>query len=222
MGADVKAARGYLFQRVLDTLLREDVGGCVSRGRLSSVAPSSLTRAGGGTSPGQWLVVERGGEVDRVWLPVRPSAHMQDWCFDAGRQVVAERDGALLFPEPEELVRWLLPPGTPDEEECLKAFGHEFRTALEHRLCCEAERQRLFAGAATGGTPGGEWWERLLHHDRLASFQDHPYYPTARAKVGFGLADLERYAPEFQPIFALRWLALPKALLPVQGEERPA
>jgi siderophore synthetase component len=224
MGAEVSQARRYLFQRTVDTLLREDVGGCISRARFSSLPPSGVSAAGDGGAQGGWLVVDGGGEAARVWLPVWPSEHMQDWRFDASRPVVAEQGGALLSPEePVELVRWLQPPGTPDEEACLREFTHEYRTALEHRLRCEAERERLFAAgdSTPGGTVPGSWWERLLHHDRLASFLDHPYYPTARAKVGFGLGELEHFAPEFRPTFELRWLALPKGLLPVQGA-RPA
>jgi siderophore synthetase component len=213
-------ARRYLFHRTLDTLLREDVGGCVSRGRLSSVPPSGLSVADGARA-GSWLVVDGTGEVERVWLPVVPSGHMQDWRFDAGRPVVAERAGALITSEePAELVRWLQPPGTPEEETCLREFSFEYRTALEHRLRCEAELERLFE--AQEGTAPERWCEHLLKHDRLASFLDHPYYPTARAKVGFGLGDLERYAPEFRPDFELRWVALPKGLLTVRGETRPS
>jgi siderophore synthetase component len=208
-------ARRYLFHRTLDTLLREDVGGCVSRGRLSQQPPPCFSTVGG-----SWLVVDGAGEQERVWLPVLPSEHMQDWRYDAGRPVVTERAGAFLrLEEPAELVRLLQPPETPDDEACLGGFAHEYRTALEHRLRCEAELERLFA--TEGGTAPERWWEHLLHHDWLAAFLDHPYYPTARAKVGFGLADLERFAPEFQPVFELRWMALPKGLLPVRGESRP-
>ncbi|HYO73730.1 MAG TPA: IucA/IucC family protein, partial [Archangium sp.] len=221
MGAEVMDARRYLFHRTLDTLLREDVGGCVSRARFSPLPPRGAPVSGSGEARGGWLMVEAGGEVERVWLPVLPSEHMQDWRFDSSRPVLAERGGTFLFvEEPAELVRWLLPPETPDEETCLREFAFEYRTALEHRLRCEAELERLFATG--GGSPPARWWEQLLHHDRLASFLDHPYYPTARAKVGFGLGDLERFAPEFQPVFLLRWMALPRALLPVHGQTRPA
>ncbi|WP_375772868.1 hypothetical protein NR798_18925 [Archangium gephyra] len=221
MGAEVMEARRYLLHRTLDTLLREDVGGCVSRARFSSQPPQGVALSGSAEARCGWLVVDAGGGVERVWLPVCPSGHMQDWRFDAGRPVVAERGGTFLFAEePAELVRWLQPPETPDEETCLREFAFEYRTALEHRLRCEAELERLFA--TEGGAPPARWWEQLLHHDRLASFLDHPYYPTARAKVGFGLGDLERFAPEFQPVFTLRWMALPRELLPVHGQTRPA
>lgn len=204
---------GYFLQRIVDALLREDVGGCFSRGTLSTRPPVGLPVT---ASREAWLVVAGAGEVDRVWLPVLPSAHMQDLRFDPRRPVAAECGAVLLHPrEPAELVRWLLPPGTPEEAACVQDFVDEYRTALEHRARCEAERERLASFA--GNPASGRWWERLLRFERLAAFQDHPYYPTARAKVGFSLADLERFAPEFRPSFALRWLALPRELLPVRG-----
>jgi len=89
-----------------------------------------------------------------------------------------------------------------------------------HRGRCEAERDRFFACAAAP-EPESPWWEKLLHHERLAAFLDHPYYPTARAKVGFGAEELHRYAPEFAPVFLLHWLAVPHGLLRAQGPVPP-
>lgn len=51
----------------------------------------------------------------------------------------------------------------------------------------------------------------LAYYDHLASFMDHPLYPTARAKLGFAMEDLINYAPEYAQVFELRWLAIEKS-----------
>ncbi|MGN5478667.1 IucA/IucC family protein [Cupriavidus basilensis] len=97
-----------------------------------------------------------------------------------------------------------------DEARLFTSYGDECRVAVEHREASMAERARWFAQpvSATGHALPA-WDQRMLHYDRIAGFLDHPYYPTARAKLGFAAADLARYAPEFQPEFALNWLAVP-------------
>ncbi|MGG1943495.1 IucA/IucC family protein [Trinickia sp. NRRL B-1857] len=62
----------------------------------------------------------------------------------------------------------------------------------------------------------------MLYYERLASFVDHPFYPSARAKVGFAASDLAHYAPEFGPVFELNWLAVPHELHQPIGLVRPA
>lgn len=56
-----------------------------------------------------------------------------------------------------------------------------------------------------------------LAFDTLAAYLDHPVYPTARGRSGLTDDQLRRYAPEFHPTFALRWLAVPERLLTVHG-----
>ncbi|WP_158006847.1 IucA/IucC family protein [Piscirickettsia litoralis] len=57
----------------------------------------------------------------------------------------------------------------------------------------------------------------LLQCDHIASFLDHPLYPTARAKLGFNTQDLYHYTTEFKAKFKLNWIAVPKALSTLSG-----
>ena len=92
------------------------------------------------------------------------------------------------------------------------SYIEEADCAVEHRrLCDQAYAARV--EDITGVLDEPEWGKRQLGIDRLASYLDHPFYPTARAKSGFNAQALERYAPEFAPRFRLNWLAVPKATL---------
>lgn len=53
-----------------------------------------------------------------------------------------------------------------------------------------------------------QFCDSLSYYDHLASFKDHPLYPTARAKLGFTIQDLEKYTPEYGNFFKLKWVAV--------------
>lgn len=223
-------APDHLGRRVIDAFLREDVRGCVGRGQVvpgTDVPFTPLLSAE--LLDGPWLGTDHFGD-GRLWFAVEPCRFMQDWRLRALPAVWCDRENTVLLSTlPEILARFRT---GLDAEECghHEAFAEECRVAGEHRALCEAERERWFAalrnGGADVGTPEGwpegwpEWAASLLRHDRLAAFHDHPFYPTARAKLGFTDAALRAYAPEFQPAFALRWLAVPRDLH--QGADLPA
>ncbi|MFI6500712.1 IucA/IucC family protein [Nonomuraea typhae] len=81
----------------------------------------------------------------------------------------------------------------------------------------DADGVTAFAGECAAALAAGELHaahaERVLaagpSYETLAAFVEHPVYPTSRARVGMGAADLLAYAPEFGPAFALRWVAVP-------------
>ncbi|GAA4522335.1 IucA/IucC family protein [Nonomuraea ferruginea] len=50
-------------------------------------------------------------------------------------------------------------------------------------------------------------------YETLAALADHPCYPTARARPGVPDGELAAYAPEFGPVFELRWAAVPRRML---------
>lgn len=50
-------------------------------------------------------------------------------------------------------------------------------------------------------------------YETLAALADHPCYPTARARAGVPDGELAAYAPEFGPMFELRWAAVPRRML---------
>lgn len=200
----------YFLQRIANVLLREDVGECLSQGLLEH------------TAQGSWLKVKSHEANTWLKLPVLPCEHMQPWMWDSTRPLLLERDGSSVpVEDPAACVHALLPSHMDEERACLADFERELKTAEAHRVHCQTEQTRFFQ-TSKAPADSAPWDEKLLHHERLAAFLDHPYYPTARAKVGFGLADLEQYTAEFCPTFELRWLALPRTELQLHGEARPS
>lgn len=176
-------ALSYLMTRLLDTFLREDCWGL-----------------GEPQVDGSWLRLELSD--GRIWtVPVESSAQLQSWrsqhpfLIEEGRRIE----------DPREFARRLAP--LVDEPEALL---QEVDCALDHlKLTGQAQREWFAQGPQE--PPGGA--ASLLYHDRLASFLDHPYYPTARAKLGFTAEDLRRYAPEFGSTFELEWLSVLRSSL---------
>ncbi|GGH66792.1 hypothetical protein GCM10010975_35970 [Comamonas phosphati] len=216
----------YIGVRVIDTLLREDVRECASRGELhhGDALPATIaatTAASGFAADQRWLHVGHFGGA-RLWIPVSPTRYMQEWRLtrlpvlrEDAQGVTALHDiGAILAAFAEGL--------PTDAARLFIAYADECRTACEHRGAAQGERARWFAqpGSADGHAQPA-WHLRMQHYDRLAAFLDHPYYPSARAKLGFAVGDLAAYAPEFQPAFELNWLAVPRDRYHPSGDALP-
>jgi siderophore synthetase component len=202
--------------RVVDALLREDVRGCVSRGRL---VPGADIAAGMALPSDQaWLEIAHLGE-GRLWIPVTPERFMQAWRLTR-LPLLGEQDGRVeaLFGVDAILARFAAG-ADPATVERFAEFTRECEAALAQRRACESARREWFATEPT--VQPETWHERMLRHDRLASYLDHPLYPTARAKLGFEVEDLPRYAPEFAPEFELHWLAVPRELQHARGTDLP-
>ncbi|HEX3790413.1 MAG TPA: IucA/IucC family protein [Pseudonocardiaceae bacterium] len=90
--------------------------------------------------------------------------------------------------------------------ECAQTLN-TVRSQQEHR----ADTLGLLAGATRRGPAGS------LYYDTLAAYLDHPVYPTGRCRFDLSQPELRRYAPEFHPLFALRWLSLPAESVDRQG-----
>lgn len=188
----------YITLRIINACLREDVGGLVSSGRLLR-------------DRGQlWLTFP--AAAPRLRLAVVACDYMQPWLARSPdwERLTEEgwvRDGGYR--------RWLsavMPHGDAETQALFARYAEEADAAVaQGELCDAAFRAR--AGRLNLGPAEMDWGERLRHADQIASFLDHPYYPTARAKFGFSEEDLRRYAPEFSQPFLLRWLALPKGRL---------
>ena len=188
----------YITLRIINACLREDVGGLLSKGRL-------LRHRGR-----LWLTYP--AINPRLRLTVAASDYMQPWLT---RNPWWERHTEDGWVRDEGYGRWLnavMPDRSAQTRELFALYKEEAAAAVaQGELCAaafEAQGDRLNREAAAM-----QWGERLRHADQIASFLDHPYYPTARAKSGFSAEDLRRYAPEFGQSFALRWLALPRGLL---------
>jgi siderophore synthetase component len=206
----------YVCTRVVDALLREDVRECVTRARL--VSSEALHKRAGFAPAQRWLEIGHFG-MGRMWIPVSPERFMQSWRLTR-LPLLAEQDGEVqaLFDVADILARFSAG-ADADTAAHFAGFQHECAAAVEHRRAAEEARRDWFEAAA--GQDTATWHERMLRHDRLASYLDHPLYPTARAKLGFEVGDLRRYAPEFARVFELNWLAVPRVLYHPSGDGLP-
>ncbi|MBA0124300.1 siderophore staphylobactin biosynthesis protein SbnC [Haloechinothrix sp. YIM 98757] len=152
---------------------------------------------------------------------IAPLGRAEVWCtVPAGRGTLLfrGRDGGTL--QRYRLSRgpvWYVEPGepprvlTPDEVLTTLANGHghldepaeqvaaDLRVAVEHTAATVPDR---FADLATPA-PG-----EMLAGERLAATRCRPFHPTARAIVGWSVADLERYGPGREHPVALDWVAV--------------
>jgi hypothetical protein len=100
---------------------------------------------------------------------------------------------------------------TAFERECGEALATELLHDVVHSEVLD-ELRRVDRSAELG--PG-------VFYDTLAAYTDHPVHPAGRCRLGLSEKDLRRYAPEFHPVFPLRWAAVARARLTSAGE-RPA
>ncbi|HCI5999559.1 TPA: hypothetical protein NPN33_003003 [Klebsiella variicola subsp. variicola] len=188
----------YITRRIIDACLREDVNGIVSRGRITEQDGLS------------WLVFQSGQKTLR--LSVRASDYMQRWQVTSSDWQVQTACGWQQRSGYAEWLAALMPDRHEETRQLFATYKEEADAAVaQGELCADAfvqQRETLMK------LPDAmSWGERLRHADQLASFLDHPYYPTARAKFGFNEQDLRQYAPEFCQPFRLNWLAIPREQL---------
>ncbi|KAA8704886.1 IucA/IucC family protein [Pseudomonas proteolytica] len=205
------ADQALISRRIIDCCLREDIRGIVSKGQICRL-PEELSQHLQHQPDASWLRIAHLG-ADELWLPVVKAYPLQDWIGtgDAWIKVSPQSHGEVQH----GYGLWLghLSHGLDEESLTLfAAYLKEADCATEHRtLCNQAYRQH--GPALSDVTALKDWSQRLLKIDQLASYLDHPFYPTARAKSGFDAAALKGYAPEFAPRFELNWLAIPNNAL---------
>ncbi|MFG2136426.1 IucA/IucC family protein [Streptomyces sp. NPDC048650] len=197
-----------LLTRVLGALLREDVVGLRSRGTV-------LERP-----DGPWLRLPADEAAGALLLPLTADGYQS---VHAARLpvLVRETDGGRLTTV-DGVLTALRALADPEDRAGFDAFAEECRQTLatmrlHARTRDEAERHLT---QRHGEDPGA--WSGLdggLAYDALAARLDHPVYPASRGRSGLDESQLRRYAPEFRPDFALRWLALPRAAVAVAGGE---
>ncbi|SFP83633.1 Siderophore synthetase component [Nitrosomonas cryotolerans] len=205
----------YIYHRVVDTLLRENVRNCVSQAVLMSGTALSARCDRHVEKEDQWLRISHLGN-GYLWIPVTQSTFMQDWRSVGLPLLWQEGDKVEALHTLEALIVCFAHGLHSVAERAFRAFVDECRLAAEHRQVCETEREHWFTEyrALQGEVTGSElanWHTRLIHFDRLGAFLDHPFYPTARAKIGFDIRSLTAYSPEFQSNFLIHWLAVPRA-----------
>ncbi|SNR74427.1 Siderophore synthetase component [Haloechinothrix alba] len=154
-------------------------------------------------------------------VDIAPLVRAEVWCtVPAGRGTLLfrGRDGGAL--QRYRLSRgpvWYVDPGepprvlAPDEVLTTLASSHghldepaeqvaaDLRVAVEHTAAAVPDRS---AGLATP-TPG-----EMLAGERLAATRCRPFHPTARAIVGWSVAELEQYGPGRGHPVALDWVAV--------------
>ena len=180
----------YLARRVLDALLREDYGGL--RRHIYRNASRSNGHICRDTSRHSCRHIS-GADVAPATLRL-----------PGGRAVRLARDGFLAdyrvaddvgLDEVLGALRHLADPA-----DDVAAFARECREALA----------TLHLHAAHHAQVVGRLERSPTYYEVLGAYVDHPVYPTARCRFGLTEDDLRGYAPEFAPVFPLRWAALPR------------
>ncbi|WP_375737874.1 IucA/IucC family protein [Pseudomonas boanensis] len=208
--ATMSADQAAIGQRIIDCCLREDIRGLLSQGQVCRL-PAELAAHWPDAPAPDWLCITHLGSGE-LWLPLRRGGPLQAWSARGDTWLCCQQ-GETRFEQ--GYPRWLehLSHGLDAESLALfTPYRDEANCAAQHRgLCREAYQAQARRLAGVLDEPA--WGQRLLGIDRLASYLDHPFYPTARAKSGFDSAALQGYAPEFAPRFALNWLAVPQGKL---------
>ncbi|AQS40660.1 siderophore synthetase component [Shewanella psychrophila] len=206
-------SQSYICQRIIDTCLRENVCELMSQGSVIKQLASDKD-IWPEAQPQAWLEVSHLG-TKTLYIPLTPSDYMQEWRAVSPAWLTQEVPGASLS-YVKGYRHWLetLSSGLTQEERALfSRYIHEADCASEQDLLCRQAYQQQKQGLSAEFTNMSDWHHQLLFGDQLAAYLDHPYYPTARAKVGFDADALTRYAPEFAPRFELNWLAIEKSLV---------
>ncbi|MFE7074903.1 IucA/IucC family protein [Streptomyces sp. NPDC057620] len=202
-------SEGALVIRVLGALLREDVVGLRSSGRLVH------------RPDGAWLRRDA-GEGQAFLLPVVEDGFQ---CEYAARLplLVAEFSGSeesVSYLSCDTILAALRGLAHPLDRDGFDAFAEECRQTLATMRLHSAVRDEVTGRLTdTHGTAPAHWsgMSGGLAYDTLAAHLDHPVYPTARGRSGLDERQLRTYAPETAPRFALRWLALPRDAVAVTG-----
>ncbi|HEX4918255.1 MAG TPA: IucA/IucC family protein [Limnobacter sp.] len=188
--------------RLINACLREDVRNLVSNGKIQEQQGCA------------WLLVSH--LATPIRLLVTQARYLQPWqCVAPQWQIL--KQGTWI--DQSGAHNWLnnLAEGLPEEDHALFVqYAKEVDVAIEHGALCRQARLRHAPQFTQQGWPRC-WPQRLLHADQAASYLDHPYYPTARAKFGLDAEELQRYCPEFSPQFQLNWIALPRDGLRLNG-----
>ena len=205
----------YITERFINTCIREDVYGLLSDHAIIETEfdiphlPEVLKQQK------LWLEITSSNQTN--WLPIVASDYMQYWQLASPMWLQKNSDGYLIKHDYQDFVAILKQ--LPDAcETALNSYLIELNCATEHRALARQgfNSQRCHLKRNINGYPS--WSERLLYADQVASYLDHPYYPTARAKLGLDASDIAAYSPEFAPTFSLHWVAISKALSTVSAK----
>lgn len=204
----------YILQRVLDCMVREDYRLLATKGTIIPADEASFGTLAGQTSH---YLLFRTCDDAVLHVPVEPDGFMQDWRV-SDLPILQTGKGAMRVVDSATELLEVMGTGLDNEDKKnLNSYLAECHAAIEQgMLCAVARSQSSPAEVRLADHP--HWHRAMISNDRLASFRDHPFYPTARAKLGFSAHDLIAYGPEYQNIFQLAWLAVPSSGLIIQGD----
>jgi len=214
-------AANTIFHRVVDALLRENVRDCVGQAKVvSGRALPFFSQLPTELANGPWLRVSHLGEI---YIAVEACDFMQPWRLRE-LTIIQYQNGQICYLDDFEAILAVFQQGLSDaESHAFVSFVGECQTAVEQSEACLQARDDYFLSQHKSIAKGNhDWAQKMLHYERLAAFLDHPFYPTARAKLGFSTEDLAAYAPEFGAEFELRWLAVSKTLYREADNALPA
>ncbi|MCL1559915.1 IucA/IucC family protein [Xanthomonas nasturtii] len=204
------ADQRYIATRIIDACLREDLRGIATRGTATTPGPAVLA-VWTDPSPveGWWRIAHVPGGT--LWLPIHRQGTLQDISACGDSWIVQTPEGAHVERGAHAWLQRMSAELDAETQQLHRAYAEEADCAAAHRgLARQAYHAQ--APALINALQHADAAERAYRCDQLASYRDHPFYPTARAKAGLDAAELRHYAPEFAPTFALRWLAIPQAL----------
>lgn len=190
--------------RLINACLRENVRNILGQGRIEAIEGRVF------------LVFEHLPEACRI--EVKESPCMQThrainphWeVFQHGQWI--KQQGARQW------IRFLAQGLPKDAQALYKNYELEVQAAIDQTVLCDQTYTEQQHKLGFNSVPRN-WADRMLHADQMASFLDHPYYPTARAKFGMEPGELKAYSPEFNPTFELAWFAVPASEFEGNGTE---
>ncbi len=210
----------YLTQRLIDTCLREDMFGILSNANFSNATPTGVVAPKGEQV---WLTFNNSDFT--LYLPVVPTYYMQPWCYgqvsgEAPQGWWVEKNGQVDHQQHyQEWIALLTTLAHESSHELLAGYLQELECAEKHKQLCDQAFRDHSDHISQPISKLESWHQKLLLADQIASYLDHPYYPTARAKFGLSDEDLAKYAPEFAQRFSLHWIAIEKSQATLTSEQ---
>ncbi|MGN5129596.1 IucA/IucC family protein [Aeromonas hydrophila] len=210
----------YLTQRLIDTCLREDIFGILSNANFSNATPK---REISSKDEQIWLTFNSSDLT--LYLPVIATYYMQHWCYGQSNGETpqgwwVEKKGQVEHQQHyQEWIVLLTELAHESSHGLLTEYLQELECAEQHKQLCDQAFRHHVEHISEPISELGSWHQKLLLADQIASYLDHPYYPTARAKFGLSDDDITKYAPEFAQSFALYWIAIEKSLVTLTSEQ---
>ncbi|TQK50553.1 siderophore synthetase component [Streptomyces sp. SLBN-118] len=199
-----------LVLRLLGALLREDVAGMRTRSTVME------------RPDGTWLRLEA-ADGDLLELPVCEDGFQYE--TGARLPLLRRESDRRELRTTDDILAALRALADPEDRSGFDALAGECRQTLATLRLHASTQDEVGAMLATRyGTDPAQWTGLAgqLAHDTLAARLDHPVYPAARGRAGLATDQLRAYAPEFHPAFRLRWIALDRDAVTMQGTVGPS